>query len=125
MVTYAMLRYFPDRLSSAVIVGTVIPGVDPWEEVRRNPYIWHFAFYAVPRLPEILADGRQSPLFNYFYDTLCHRKNAIAEEKRDLYVRAYENPASLSTGFDWYRAFPSCTSAEITITGRWRIIPMD
>lgn len=106
MITYAMIRHFAERLTSAVILGTAIPGVEPWEEVKRNPYIWHFAFYSVPRLPEILAAGRLRPLFDYFYDTLSHRKGAIGNEKRDPYVRGYEDPASLSTGFDWYRAFP-------------------
>ena len=106
MVAYAMLRYFPSSLSSVVVIGTAIPGLDPWEEVKRNPYIWHFAFYAIPKLPEILTADRLRPLFDYFYDTLSYNKDAISDRKRDCYVRAYEAPASLSTGFDWYRAFP-------------------
>jgi len=106
MITYSVLRHFPRHISSAVIVGTAIPGVDPWEEVKRNPYIWHFAFYAIPRLPEILATGRTQPLFDYFFDTLCYNKNAISESSRNQYVQAYDQPGSLTTGFNWYRAFP-------------------
>jgi pimeloyl-ACP methyl ester carboxylesterase len=106
MITWSMLRYFPQHLSAAVIVGTAIPGVDPWEEVKRNPYIWHFAFYAVPQLPETLAEGRTRPLFDYFYNTLCYNKKAITEKKRREYVEAYQRPDSLTTGFNWYRAFP-------------------
>jgi pimeloyl-ACP methyl ester carboxylesterase len=42
MITYAYLRAYPD-IERAVIMDVVIPGVDPWEAVVRNPYIWHFA----------------------------------------------------------------------------------
>ena len=106
MITYAALRHFPERLSSAVIIGTAIPGVPPWEEVKRNPYIWHFALYAVPKLPEQLTSGRTGPLFDYFFDTLCYNKSAIPSSKRDHYTKAYDRPESLTMGFDWYRAFP-------------------
>ncbi|MBS1602549.1 MAG: alpha/beta hydrolase [Bacteroidetes bacterium] len=106
MITYSVLRHFPRHISSAVIVGTAIPGVDPWEEVKRNPYIWHFAFYAIPHLPETLATGRTRPLFDYFFDTLSYNRNAIGETIRNQYVQAYNQPGSLTTGFNWYRAFP-------------------
>jgi hypothetical protein len=33
--------------------------VAPWEEVKRNPYIWHFAFFAIPELPEKAFSGKQ------------------------------------------------------------------
>jgi pimeloyl-ACP methyl ester carboxylesterase len=106
MIAYAVLRHFPRHISRAVVIGTAIPGVDPWEEVKRNPYIWHFAFYAIPQLPEQLAIGRTRPLFDYFFDTLSYNKNAIGESRRDQYVQAYDQPGSLTAGFNWYRAFP-------------------
>jgi pimeloyl-ACP methyl ester carboxylesterase len=106
MVTYALLRHFPQRLSSAIIIGTALPGVAPWEAVKRNPYIWHFALYSVPRLPELLTTGRIAPLFDYFFDTLCHNKAAIPGSRRRQYVEAYDRPESLTTGYNWYRSFP-------------------
>lgn len=105
MVTYAFLRLFPERLARAIIMNTAIPGIEPWEEVKRNPHIWHFAFYAVPSLPETLAMGKQRPLFDYFYDTLSANKTAIPETDRNEYANAYGKASSLKTSFDWYRAF--------------------
>ncbi len=69
MVAYSYLRQYSD-VARVVIMNTVIPGVDPWSEVLRNPYIWHFGLHAVPDLPEILVQGRQAEYFGYFYDVL-------------------------------------------------------
>ena len=69
MITYAYLRTFPD-LRQAVIMDVVIPGIDPWEQVLRNPYLWHFAFHAVPELPETLVQGHQVEYFDYFYEAI-------------------------------------------------------
>ena len=86
-------------------MNTAIPGVNPWEEVKRNLYIWHFAFYSIPHLPETLIAGKQNVLFDYFYNILSASKNAITEQSRNAYAEAYKNAASLKTSFDWYRSF--------------------
>jgi len=106
MVTYAYLREFPDELARAVIMDTVIPGVEPWSEIEHNPDIWHFGFHSVPSLPERLVSGRQSAYFGFFYDALAARPRALDEATRIRHVEAYVRPIALHTGFEWYRAFP-------------------
>ncbi len=58
MVVYSYLRNYGD-LARAVVMDVAVPGIDPWDEVLRNPSIWHFALHAVPALPERLVQGRQ------------------------------------------------------------------
>lgn len=106
MIAYSFLRHFPARVSQAVIMDTAVPGIAPWEDVKRNPFIWHFAFFAVPSLPEALIEGKQKELFNYFYDTLAANPAAIPQETRNKYVSAYKEPDALHTSLEWYRAFP-------------------
>jgi pimeloyl-ACP methyl ester carboxylesterase len=106
MVTFSFLKYFPEKILKAIIMNTAIPGIFPWEDIKRNPAIWHFSFFAVPNLPEELIAGKQRILFNYFYDTISANKNAIPESSRLHYAKAYDNPASLKTSLDWYRTFP-------------------
>ena len=106
MTAYSFIKQFPEKLLKAIIMNTAIPGVDPWEQVKRNPYIWHFALYGVPALPEAVFAGRQRILFDYFYNTLSFNKQAIDDDKRDVYANAYSNSIALKTSFDWYRAFP-------------------
>lgn len=95
-----------EYLLKAVIMCTAIPGVSPWEEVKRNPHIWHFAFFSVPGLPEQLISRKQRILFDYFYDTISADGHAINVEKRERYTAAYSSSEALRTSLEWYRSFP-------------------
>lgn len=105
-VVYAFLTQYDRAVDRAVIVDVVIPGVAPWEDVLRNPYIWHFAFHAIPALPELLVQGRQAAYFDYFFGAITAHPEAITAQSRDAYATAYADGAALANGFDWYRAFP-------------------
>ena len=104
MVAYACLRQYP-RIARVVIMNTVIPGVEPWTEVLKNPYIWHFGLHSVPTLPETLVRGHQADYFGYFYDVLAVDPSKITPESRAAHAAAYGSDASLTAGFDFYRAF--------------------
>ncbi|CAM5397968.1 alpha/beta fold hydrolase [Eoetvoesiella caeni] len=104
-VAYAYLGRHAASLRAAAIMDVVIPGVPPWEDVLRNPAIWHFSFHAIPELPELLVDGKQRAYFNFFYDALARHPDRILPQARTAYAAAYASPQALATGFDWYRAF--------------------
>lgn len=104
MAAYAYLRRFDD-VDRVVIMNTVIPGVDPWNDVLRNPYIWHFGLHSVPDLPEKLVDGKQAEYFDYFYDVLSADPGRLSPETRAAHAAAYGSRAALTAGFDLYRAF--------------------
>jgi pimeloyl-ACP methyl ester carboxylesterase len=111
MVTYAYLRMFQD-LRQAVVMDVVIPGIDPWEQVLRNPYLWHFAFHSIPGLPEALVQGHQREYFDYFYDAISADPSKITAEDRAIYAQAYSTDTALTAGFDWYRRFPEDARAN-------------
>jgi pimeloyl-ACP methyl ester carboxylesterase len=104
MVAYAYLRRHTD-VERVAILETVVPGVDPWEEVIRNPYIWHFAFHSIPELPEILVQGHQERYFDFFFDLLSADRSRITPQARSNYAAAYAQDSALTAGFDLYRAF--------------------
>ncbi|HEU6450512.1 MAG TPA: alpha/beta hydrolase [Gemmatimonadaceae bacterium] len=124
MITYAYLRAYPDELARAVIMNTAIPGVAPWDEVKRNPHIWHFAFHAVPELPEKLVAGREAAYFDFFYDAIAARPGAVAASAREAYVEAYSRSEALHTGFEWYRAFPRDEADNGAATGEPVLTPV-
>ena len=94
----------PD-LARVVLVNTGVPGVEPWDDVITNPFVWHIAFHATPALPETLVRGREREYLDHFFDLLSPDPRAITDEARAEYVAAYRTESALSTGFGWYRAF--------------------
>jgi pimeloyl-ACP methyl ester carboxylesterase len=104
MVAYSYLRRYHD-VERVVIMDIVLPGVDPWEEFLRQPFLWHFAFHTVPDLPEHLVQGRQGEYFRYFYEVLAARPEAISDAARRDYADAYAADGALAASFAWYRAF--------------------
>jgi pimeloyl-ACP methyl ester carboxylesterase len=114
-VVYAFLHAFPSELQRAVIMNVAVPGVAPWTEIKNNPAIWHFAFHAIPDLPEALVSGRQATYFSYFYDRLSASLGGVSASARATYVEAYARPEALRAGFDWYRAFPEDERNNIAV----------
>jgi pimeloyl-ACP methyl ester carboxylesterase len=106
MVAYAAARDHGERIRGAVVINTVIPGIDPWEKILSDPRIWHFAFHNIPQLPEHLVHGRQRAYFDFFTRTLAGNPGAIDEAHRSAFVAAYQSHGALKAGFDWYRAMP-------------------
>lgn len=105
MIVYAFLRTYPGGVNGAVIMNVAVPGVDPWEEIVRNPAIWHFGFHNVPELPERLVTGHVDTYFDFFFDTIAATPEAVTQAARRAYAAAYSTRQSLKAGFDWYRAF--------------------
>jgi pimeloyl-ACP methyl ester carboxylesterase len=104
MIAYAAARDHAHRIAGAVVVNTVIPGIEPWSKVVADPRVWHFAFHAIPDLPERLVAGHQREYFDYFLEMLVARKDRVSERHRASFAAAYRRPESLKAGFDWYRA---------------------
>ncbi len=104
-IAFSYLHEYPKDLKAAVIMDVVIPGLNPWEEVLRNPYIWHFAFHSIPKLPETLVNGKQKDYFEFFYNAIAAHPEKISSHTKENYIRAYSSPESLTTGFNWYRGF--------------------
>jgi pimeloyl-ACP methyl ester carboxylesterase len=123
MVAYSYLRKYDD-VERAVIMDVVLPGVSPWEEVLRNPYLWHFAMHAIPDLPELLVQGHQGAYFEYFYSAIAARPDKISRSVRARYVDAYRTDSSLQAGFDWYRAFPTDAEDNESSKGRALATPL-
>jgi pimeloyl-ACP methyl ester carboxylesterase len=104
MIAFAAARDYPERISAAIVMNTVIPGIEPWSQILSDPRIWHFAFHAIPDLPEILIQGHQRRYFDFFTNVLSGDPERIPENLRDEFARAYTRPEALKAGFDWYRA---------------------
>jgi pimeloyl-ACP methyl ester carboxylesterase len=115
-VLFSYIQQYPDELKGAVIMNVVVPGIKPWDEVNKNPFIWHFRFHAIPGLPESLVTGKEHIYFDYFFQAIAAHPEKISAEARKAYSDAYSTPESLSTGFNWYRSFPEDVKFNRKIT---------
>jgi pimeloyl-ACP methyl ester carboxylesterase len=113
VVAYSYLRSFDD-VARIVIMNSAIPGLDPWDELVCNPFVWHIALHSTPGLPELLVAGHQRAYFDYFYDLLSPDPSAITDEARADYAQAYASEAALTAGFNWYRTFGADARAHAT-----------
>jgi pimeloyl-ACP methyl ester carboxylesterase len=111
MVAWSYAKAYDD-VSRVAILDTVIPGIDPWSAVIANPYVWHFAFHSIPRLPETLVAGRQRAYFDYFFDVLSPDPERITEQARAAAVAAYGTDSALTAGFSWYRQLSADAKAN-------------
>lgn len=105
MVAYAYATQYQTR--TLAILDNSLPGVGDWENVIRNPRVWHFAFHQKRDLPEALICGGKEELYisNFIKDRSF---DAAACSDRDLavYAAAYGQPGAFRAGLEWYRAFP-------------------
>ncbi|HEY7640555.1 MAG TPA: alpha/beta hydrolase [Steroidobacteraceae bacterium] len=106
MVAFACARDHATRIDGAVVMNTVIPGLDPWQKILADPRIWHFAFHLIPNLPETLVAGHERAYFDFFYDIMASDPQNLPAARRDAYARGYAMRNALQAGFDWYRAMP-------------------
>lgn len=101
MVAYAYARRFPNETSGAMLMDAPIPGLAGWDNIQRDPSVWHFHFMQVPGLAEKLVTGRQADFFAYFYQF-----GRITPAQAHHYTQAYSRPDQLHAAFEIYRAFP-------------------
>ncbi|MFM0504811.1 alpha/beta hydrolase [Paraburkholderia caffeinilytica] len=103
-IAYAYAQQFPAELTRLVVMDDPIPGLKDWDIVKGKWPRWHFAFHAIPHLPEALVTGRELTYLKWFYNN-AFQKDAITDADVQQYAAAYARPASLQAGFEYYRAF--------------------
>ncbi|HKQ11933.1 MAG TPA: alpha/beta hydrolase [Steroidobacteraceae bacterium] len=106
MIAFACARDHGARIEGAVVMNTVVPGVDPWTKILSDPRIWHFAFHQIPELPETLVAGHERTYFDFFYNVMASDPKRLPDARRDAYAKGYARREALRAGFDWYRTMP-------------------
>ena len=125
LVAHAYAANYPQDVLKLVIMEGVLIGLEPMTtDFSRFPRAWNFGFNMTPDLPERLTAGRERMFFDYFYDYISARPEAITEEARAEYARAYCEPGAMKAGFEWYRAFPQDMAFIVESRGRRLKMPV-
>lgn len=103
MVAFALAAQYPDRVTKLAVIDAPIPGVGPWEEVLKNPLLWHFRFGG-PDMERLVA-GRERIYLDRFWNEFSAAPSRFSEEAREHYAALYALPGAMHAGFSQFAAF--------------------
>jgi pimeloyl-ACP methyl ester carboxylesterase len=103
MVGYAFAAQYPDRVTRFVAMDAPLPGIGPWDEIVRDPLLWHFNF----RGPDVerLVKGRERIYLDRFWNELSANPKSIDEATRQHYAKLYARPGAMHSAFNQFAAF--------------------
>ena len=103
MVGFAFAEEQPARITKFVLMDAPVPGVGPWEEILKNPLLWHFRFGG-PDM-ERLVKGRERIYLDRFWNEFSADPKSFDEASRVHYARLYALPGAMHSGFEQFHAF--------------------
>jgi len=103
MVGYAFAAQNRDRVKRFILMDAPLPGVGPWEEILKNPLLWHFRFGG-PDMERLVA-GRERIYLDRFWNEFSATPAKFSEASREHYARLYAAPGAMHAGFAQFAAF--------------------
>src|SRR5260370_8091933 len=103
MVAYAHAARYPDKVERLVVMDAPIPGIAPWEDIVRNPALWHFSFNGTDA--ERLVAGRERIYLDRIWNSFSGDPKKPDEATRAFYAAQYAQPGAMRAGFAQFAAF--------------------
>ena len=103
MVAYAYAASYPAKTTRLVVMDAPPPGIPPWDEVVRNPKLWHFDFYGKDVFR--LLQGRERIFLDRFYNDFGGQPEKIDEGTRNHYSKLYARPGAMKGALSQFQAF--------------------
>lgn len=103
MVSYAYAATHPTKTTRLVVMDAPPPGIPPWDEIVRNPKLWHFDFYGKDVFR--LVQGRERIFLDRFYNDFGGDPSKIDDGTRDHYAKLYARPGAMKGALSQFQAF--------------------
>jgi pimeloyl-ACP methyl ester carboxylesterase len=114
-IAYAVAAFHRPRVQQLVFQETLLPGLpagpglpggepDPSlapDDMRTG---WHFSFFGLPNVPELLLAGRERPFWTWYARRQMWDPSALAEDDIDEMVASAEQPGGTRAISEMYRA---------------------
>lgn len=103
MVAFQFAAQHPERVRRLVLIDAPVPGVGPWDEILKNPLLWHFRFGG-PDMERLVA-GRERIYLDRFWNEFSADPASFGEAARVHYAQLYALPGAMHSGFAQFAAF--------------------
>jgi pimeloyl-ACP methyl ester carboxylesterase/quercetin dioxygenase-like cupin family protein len=103
MVAFAFAEAHQDRTTRLVMMDAPVPGIGPWDELLKNPLLWHFRFGG-PDMERLVA-GRERIYLDRFWNDFSADRKQFPEASRSHYAALYAKPGRMHAGFLQFAAF--------------------
>jgi pimeloyl-ACP methyl ester carboxylesterase/glyoxylase-like metal-dependent hydrolase (beta-lactamase superfamily II) len=103
MVAFAFAATYRSRVTKLAVLDAPVPGVGPWDEIVKNPLVWHFRFGG-PDMERLVA-GRERIYLDRFWNEFSADPRRFDEKSRQHYARLYARPGAMRSGFQQFKAF--------------------
>ncbi|WP_042264063.1 alpha/beta fold hydrolase [Paraburkholderia heleia] len=126
-VAYPYAALFGDEVSKLALLDAGIPGITLPEALPVAPErawrTWHFAFHAVPDLPELLIAGKERAYLEWFLRRKTANPQTFADADIDEYLRVFTREGGLRAGLAYYRAadVSARQNRELSTRGKLRM----
>ncbi|WP_434213290.1 alpha/beta fold hydrolase [[Pseudomonas] boreopolis] len=107
-VAYAYAGMFAADVERLALIDAGIPGATLPDALPSAPEVawktWHFAFHALPDLPEALLAGRERLYLEWFLKRKAADPGTFSAADIDEYLRGFAGMGALRAGLGYYRA---------------------
>ena len=103
MVAFSFAAQYRDRTKTLVMMDAPVPGIGPWDELLKNPILWHFRFGG-PDMERLVA-GRERIYLDRFWNDFSADPKQFPEADRVHYAVLYARPGRMHAGFLQFAAF--------------------
>jgi microsomal epoxide hydrolase len=125
-VAYSYAALFGDEIRGLALLDAGIPGVTLTDALPTAPErawrTFHFAFHAIPDLPELLITGREREYIDWFLRRKAANPETFSEADIDEYLRVFKKTGGLRAGLAHYReaALSAQQNRELHAAGKLR-----
>jgi haloacetate dehalogenase len=112
-VSHRLAMDYPQAVKNLTVLD-IVPTHTVFRDAGKElaAAYWHWFFFQVPDLPELMIANSAEPFLRHMFRALCHRQDAIEEPMFQEYLRAFRLPGTIRSGLEDYRAAATVDIAE-------------
>jgi haloacetate dehalogenase len=112
-VAHRLAMDFPDAVKNLTVLD-IVPTHTLFRDAGKElaAAYWHWFFFQVPDLPEIMIANSAEPFLRHMFRALSFRQDAVEEPMFVEYLRAFLLPGTIRAGLEDYRAAATVDIAD-------------